>query len=144
MQACISQGVSIQHEHVGRPKNVKQIIYNERIHGIQSKHPVSGWRLTVYILSRSSTEQSTFSCKHTMLCCVSGKLFSWVHWNETKMCGCGGPTFLLQPSSTTGVVCMTNAALFLIKAHLLRTYLLYILHATPKLCHRLILHEERI
>lgn len=116
MRACIPHGAVNAHVHVHEgscSQNVKQIIYNMRIqHGMQSKHPDAGRLLTVYILSRSSTEQNTSSCKHTTLRCGSRKVsfFSFffscsvaVFEKNVNVCGLvkSGPSLLLH-SSTNG------------------------------------------
>lgn len=108
-----------------QPKMYGKVIY-KRICGMQSKHQVPAWLLTVYILSWSSTEQSTYSCKHTMLSCVSWgffKLLCWNIWGENvNVCGLrrekqksfSGPT--IQPHSSKSERHRTNADMINIKS----------------------------
>lgn len=107
MRACIPHGAVNAHVHVHEgscSQNVKQIIYNMRIqHGMQSKHPDAGRLLTVYILSRSSTEQNTSSCKHTTLRFFFFSCSVAVFEKNVNVCGLveSGPSLLLH-SSTNG------------------------------------------
>lgn len=133
MRACIPHGAVNAHVHEGScSQNAKQIIYNMRIqHGMQSKHPDAERLLTVYILSRSSTEQNTSSCKHTTLRCGSPTvsfLFFFFFFScsvailekNVNVCGLvkSGPSLLLH-SGTNGhffkVICLISTAFILIQ-----------------------------
>lgn len=146
MRACIPHGAVNAHVHVHEgscSQNVKQIIYNMRIqHGMQSKHPDAGRLLTVYILSRSSTEQNTSSCKHTTLRCGSRKvsffsfffqLFCCSFWEKCKclwfseIWSLFAAAFQHKWTFSRSFVWSVQR-LFSFKSHLLYNYL----HATPR------------